>query len=891
LVELDIELKDEFKDVPLRSKCWPMAKSDVEEIEKQVGELIENGLVREIPHGEYPKYCSSTFLVVKKESKSRRMVGNYVQLNRRTRPHCSYLPNMEVLIEDLCKCKFKTKMDLRSGFWQVGMSKRAQELTTFTTPSGRCFQWLCMPFGLQGAPGVFAELMEILCGKVKRLPHMKSILDSGFLGAFFDDVGLGSDTRENHLLLLEAFLKTCMEENVRIKLSKCEFMVQSMEYLGYNIGYGQWAPSLKRGEAISKMKVRTLSDLRSILGAANFYRRHIPNFTQTTARLTDKLRKNVVWSWDEEDERHLLELKKKMASPRTLGVPRRTGEIILVSDASDVGGGSILFQMQDINDEQIPPSCQVEGLNLDGSIRHTYPSTCRLVPLGHWNWKWNDSRVKYDTYQRELPAVILIIGSQYRIIHGLPIIWFCDNQATCTFLDSPPPLSARLRRWFAFLSQFRLKFIHLPGQKNEFADYLSRNVLEAKFVIDLDELTKEAFVRMDTELDFSMQERLFLITPDDLTKDFNYHATEFKDVWEKLQTYQAEIIEEKLFYKNDKFLFCERLLVVPENFLQRVLTWSHKQNGHSGSEKTLLFFLRHFFSWKCKTDLLKLLRKITESCEVCLRSKSNTFSDRGLVSALSIPQVSNELLFIDFISMDPYNGLDYVLTIVDALTRFVRFIPCTKNVTGEATLKIIMSEWISHYGAPKEILSDNDVRFSSEKGFYQRAFASLGISTRFSIPRHPESNGLCERINRSFIQNIRILSLDKRTIEWPKLVPFVTHIMNAQVSPQTGFSPHELFLGKESYKFQLDGPMDPGVTPTVKEWLEENLRLQEMASKRLLISGPWQTKGQTVSEFEVLLRRVSLSLFTKVDGPKGSCSKLNHPGWVLSKLLKCTTLH
>ena len=150
-----------------------------------------------------------------------------------------------------------------------------------------------------------------------------------------------------------------------------------------------------------------------------------------------------------------------MHHPRTLGVPRQKGEIILVSDASDVGGGSILFQFQDLNNEEIPTSAKVDGLNSDGSIRHNYPASCVLVPLGHWNWKWNDARVKYDVYQCELLAGILTLRSQFRILSGLPIIWFCDNKATKTFLDSPPPISARLRRWYTFLGHFLPHFLPL----------------------------------------------------------------------------------------------------------------------------------------------------------------------------------------------------------------------------------------------------------------------------------------------------------------------------------------------------------------------------------------------------------------------------------------------
>jgi len=129
-----------------------MPEQDAQEIEKQVQELVDAKLVEPYAPGTYPKFCTPTFLVNKKDSKVRRMVGNYVKLNQRTKPHAGYLPPMDVLVENLTKFKWKSKLDLRSGFWQISLTPRAKELTSFTTPSGRIFKWTCMPFGLQGAP-------------------------------------------------------------------------------------------------------------------------------------------------------------------------------------------------------------------------------------------------------------------------------------------------------------------------------------------------------------------------------------------------------------------------------------------------------------------------------------------------------------------------------------------------------------------------------------------------------------------------------------------------------------------------------------------------------------------------------------------------------------------
>ena len=100
-------------------------------------------------------------------------------------------------------------------------------------------------------------------------------------------------------------------------------------------------------------------------------------------------------------------------------------------------------------------------------------------------------------------------------------------------------------------------------------------------------------------------------------------------------------------------------------------------------------------------------------------------------------------------------------------------------------------KWITPFGKPNLIHSDNDVRFRSSKGFYQTVFKSMGVDLHFSIPRHPASNGLCENVNKSFLQNMRALSLSLKTNNWPQIVPFCTWLMNSQVSPLLNLSPSE----------------------------------------------------------------------------------------------------
>ena len=106
-----------------------------------------------------------------------------------------------------------------------------------------------------------------------------------------------------------------------------------------------------------------------------------------------------------------------------LTVPHPKGQIVLITDASDVGGGGTIYQCQELNPAELT-HChyRTSGLNRDGSLRRDYPtSELRLVPPGHWNWKWKQARSNYSTHDQELLAGILVLSSQSRLLGSNPI--------------------------------------------------------------------------------------------------------------------------------------------------------------------------------------------------------------------------------------------------------------------------------------------------------------------------------------------------------------------------------------------------------------------------------------------------------------------------------------
>ena len=234
----------------------PSPTRTLDEIERQIQECIHAGLVEEEKHGDYQRHCSPCFLVAKPGSAAMRLVVDYGEVNKKTQNHSGGISNLENTLERIAKCRFKTKMDKRSGFWQVDLARAAQELLAFVTPKGRVFCWKVMPFVVADAPALFQELMNKILYILRRRPLVQELVSRGAeMEAHIDDVSLGTNTQEGHILVLQEFFIVCQEKHHRIKLEKCEFMCEEMEYLGSDVGYGRCKPAASKMQPLQDMQI------------------------------------------------------------------------------------------------------------------------------------------------------------------------------------------------------------------------------------------------------------------------------------------------------------------------------------------------------------------------------------------------------------------------------------------------------------------------------------------------------------------------------------------------------------------------------------------------------------------------------------------------------------
>ena len=96
LVQMDLKLKPEFEKTRVRRRPYPAPQEQVEEIERQIQECIDAGLVEEYKKGDYPHHCSPCFLVAKPGSTALRLVIDYGEVNKKTQNHSGSIPNMEI---------------------------------------------------------------------------------------------------------------------------------------------------------------------------------------------------------------------------------------------------------------------------------------------------------------------------------------------------------------------------------------------------------------------------------------------------------------------------------------------------------------------------------------------------------------------------------------------------------------------------------------------------------------------------------------------------------------------------------------------------------------------------------------------------------------------------
>ncbi|GKC00017.1 putative reverse transcriptase domain-containing protein [Tanacetum coccineum] len=238
--------------------------------------------------------------------------------------------------------KYFSKIDLQSGYHQLRVREQDISKTAFRTRYGH-YEFLVMPFGLTNAPAVFMDLMN-------RIFH--EYLDK-FVIVFIDDILVYSKSEEEHERHLRIVLEILRQKKLYAKFSKCEFWLQKVAFLGHIVSADGIIMDPSKVEAITKWpRPTTVTEVRSFLGLAGYYRCFVEGFSRLALPLTQLMRKGEKFVWTDERKESFEELKWRLVSAPILTLPSGSGGFQIYSDASKKGLGCVLMQHRKIKEAQ-----------------------------------------------------------------------------------------------------------------------------------------------------------------------------------------------------------------------------------------------------------------------------------------------------------------------------------------------------------------------------------------------------------------------------------------------------------------------------------------------------------------------------------------------------------
>ncbi|GAU47013.1 hypothetical protein TSUD_403230 [Trifolium subterraneum] len=414
---------------PISMAPYRMSASELNELKKQLKELLEKKFIRPSvsPWG-------ALMLLVKKKEGSMRLCIDYRQLNKATIKNKYPLPRIDDLMDQLVEACMFSKIDLRSGYHQIRVMTEDVPKTAFKTRYGH-YEYTVMPFGVTNAPRVFMEYMN-------RIFH--SFLDK-FVVVLIDDILVYSKSEEEHKEHLRIVLQVLKEKKLYAKLSKCEFWLKEVSFLGHIISSGSIAVDPVMVDTVMKWGTpESVSEIRSFLGLDGYYRRFIEGFSKMALPLTSLTRKDKAFVWDEKCEKSFQELKKKLTTAPVLVLPDAKESFVVYCDASKLGLCGVLMQ---------------KG---------------KVVAYASRQLKVHEKN--YPTHDLELAAVVFALKVWRHYLFGSRFEVFSDHKSL-RYLFDQKELNMRQRRWLEFLKDYDFELSYHPGNANVVTDALSRKSL------------------------------------------------------------------------------------------------------------------------------------------------------------------------------------------------------------------------------------------------------------------------------------------------------------------------------------------------------------------------------------------------------------------------------
>ncbi|KAA0051542.1 pol protein [Cucumis melo var. makuwa] len=263
-----------------------------------------------------------------------RLCIDYRELNKVTVKNKYPLPRIDDLFDQLQGATVFSKIDLWLRYHQLRIKNSDVPKTAIRSRYGH-YEFIVMSFGLTNATTVFMDLMNRV---------FREFLDT-FVIVFIDDILIYFKTEAEHEEHLRMVLETLRANKLYAKFSKCEFWLKQVSFLGHVVSKAGVSMDPAKIEPVTSWsRLSTVSEVRSFLDLAGYYRRFVENFSRIATPLTQLTRKGAPFVWSKACEDSFQNLKQKLVTAPVLTVPDGSWSFVIYSDASNKVLGCVLMQ-------------------------------------------------------------------------------------------------------------------------------------------------------------------------------------------------------------------------------------------------------------------------------------------------------------------------------------------------------------------------------------------------------------------------------------------------------------------------------------------------------------------------------------------------------------------